>query len=102
MGSTGVYARGMDRYEKTAHLEWWANPSTCLARIPIRATATANMGEWDAVFSPPLDHGVRDNLKQLIAADPCFTLRFDTSAVEVQAEDFDGVDHLRLTVIPEP
>jgi hypothetical protein len=54
------------------------------------------------VFSPPLDHGVRDNLKQLIAADPCFTLRFDTSAVEVQAEDFDGVDHLRLTVIPEP
>lgn len=52
MGSTGVYARGMDRYEKTAHLEWWANPFTCLARIPIRVTATVNTGEWGAVFSP--------------------------------------------------
>ncbi|MFB8349532.1 hypothetical protein [Streptomyces niveus] len=92
----------MDRYEETAHLEWWANPSTCLARIPIRATATANTVEWGAVFSHPLDHGVRENLKQLIEADPCFTLRFDTSAVEVRAEDFDGVDRLRLTVIPEP
>ncbi|MER7983871.1 hypothetical protein [Streptomyces sp. NPDC095817] len=92
----------MDRYEKTAHLEWWANPSTCLARIPIRATATASTGEWEAVFSPPLDHDLREILKQLIDADPCFTLRFDASAVEVQTEDFDGVDHLRLTVIPEP
>ncbi|MEV8390150.1 MULTISPECIES: hypothetical protein [unclassified Streptomyces] len=54
------------------------------------------------MFSPPLDHSVRENLKQLIDADPCFTLRFDTSAVEVQAENFDGVDHLRLVVIPEP
>lgn len=101
MGSTGVYARGMDRYEKTAHLEWWANPSTCLARIPIRATATAGTGAWEAVFSPSLDHGGRENLRQLIDADPCFTLRFDASAVEVQAEDFDGIDHVRLTVLPE-
>ncbi|MGW9448750.1 hypothetical protein [Streptomyces sp. NPDC055632] len=92
----------MDHYEKTAHLEWWANPFTCLARIPIRATATADTGEWDAVFSPPLDHDVRENLKQLIDADPCFTLRFGTSAVEVRARDFDGVARLRLTVIPEP
>ncbi|MCX4658575.1 hypothetical protein [Streptomyces uncialis] len=92
----------MERYERAAHLEWWASPFTCLARIPVRATATANMGEWDAVFSPPLDHGLREHVEQLIDADPCFTLRFDTSAVEVQAEDFDGVDHLRLTVIPEP
>lgn len=101
MGSTGLYARGMDHDEKTAHLEWWANPSTCLARIPIRVTTTAGTDEWEALFSPPLDQHVRENLKQLIDADPCFTLRFDASAVEVQAEDFDGVDHLWLTVIPE-
>ncbi|MCX4680163.1 hypothetical protein OG413_33660 [Streptomyces sp. NBC_01433] len=92
----------MDRYEKTAHPEWWANPSTCLARILLRATSTANTGAWEAVFSPPFDHGVGENLIQLIDADSCFILRFDTSAVDVQAEDFDGVDRLRPTVIPEP
>ncbi|MEU9298681.1 hypothetical protein [Streptomyces sp. NPDC048266] len=73
-----------------------------MARIPIRATATANMIEWEAAFSPPPDHSIRENLKQLIDSDSCFTHHFDTSAVEVQAEDFDGVDRLRLTVIPEP
>ncbi|MFJ7423821.1 hypothetical protein ACIQXD_35275 [Streptomyces uncialis] len=92
----------MDRYEKTAHLEWWANPSTCLVRIPVRATVTASTGMWEALLSPSLDHGGLENLKQLIDADPCFTLRFDASAIEVQAGDFDGVDHLRLTVVPEP
>ncbi|GAA3487874.1 hypothetical protein [Streptomyces cremeus] len=90
----------MDRDEKTAHLEWWANPFTCLARISIRVTTVAGTGEWEALFSSPLDQDVRENLKQLIDADSYFTLRFDASAVEVQAEDFDGVDHLRLT-IPE-
>jgi hypothetical protein len=92
----------MDRDEKTAHLEWWANQSTCLARILVRVTATASKGEWEAVISPPLDQGVRENLKELIDADPCFTLRFDTSAVEVQAKGSDDLSHLRLTVIRSP
>ncbi|MFF3787961.1 hypothetical protein [Streptomyces sp. NPDC001933] len=92
----------MDRYEKAALLEWWANPSTCLVRIPVRVTATASTGEWEALLSSPLDHGVRDDLKQLVDADPCFTLRFDTSAVEVQAEGFDGLDHLQLVAVPGP
>ncbi|QXE33213.1 hypothetical protein KQY30_01770 [Streptomyces sp. GMY02] len=92
----------MDRYEKAAILEWWANPSTCLVQVPARLTATANTAEWEAVISPRLDHGARDDLKQLIDADPCFTLRLDTSAVEVQAEGFDDLDHLRLAVILGP
>lgn len=92
----------MDRYENTARLEWWANPSTCLARIPVRVTATTSAGEWEAVISPPLDHGAREDLKLLLDADPCFTLHFDASAIEVQAEDLDDLDHLRLIVIPRP
>lgn len=97
----------MDRDEQSAYLEWWANPHICLARIPIRATATASVGEWEAVPSPPLDQRARDNLRQLIDADPCFTLQrpgthVDTSAVTVQVTDCDSDEHLRLTVIPEP
>lgn len=92
----------MDRYEKTARLEWWANQSTCLARIPVRVTATASTSEWKAVISPPLDHSARENLKQLIDVDPCFTLRFEASAVEVQAQNLHDLEHLRLTVISEP
>ncbi|MFE0190034.1 hypothetical protein [Streptomyces sp. NPDC058989] len=91
----------MDRDEKTAHLEWWANQRTCLARLHVRVTATAGAGEWEAVIPPPLDHGTFENLKQLIDTDPCLTLRFDDSTVEVQAEDFDdNVGHLRLAAIP--
>ncbi|MGG7570253.1 hypothetical protein [Streptomyces sirii] len=89
----------MDREEKTAHLEWWANPRTCPARIPVRVTATATAEEWEAVFSPPLDHDAYESLKQLIDTDPCFTLRFDDSTVEVEVQegDFANVHHLRLT-----
>nr|QKO28674.1 hypothetical protein [Streptomyces sp.] len=52
-------------------------------------------------MSPPLDQGASENLKQLIDADPCFTLRIDATAVEVQAVDFDDLDHLRLAVVPD-
>ncbi|MEV6774980.1 hypothetical protein [Streptomyces syringium] len=90
----------MDRYEKTAQLEWWANPSTCLSRTSIRVTATDSTGEWEAVVSPPLDQDAYENLKQLIDADPCFTLRFDTSAIEVQAQDLDDLERLRLAILP--
>ncbi|MEV6594274.1 hypothetical protein [Streptomyces acidicola] len=54
------------------------------------------------MISPPLDHDAREDLKLLIDASPCFTLHFDASAIEVQAEDFDDLDHLRLVVIPGP
>ncbi|MGW4033323.1 hypothetical protein ACWEFL_29180 [Streptomyces sp. NPDC004838] len=90
----------MDRDEKEAHPEWWANQSTCLVRIPVRVTDTANTGEWEAVISPPLNHDAREDLKLLLDADPCLTLRFDASAVEVQVEGFEDLDHLRLVVIP--
>ncbi|MEU1676782.1 hypothetical protein ABZ752_32805 [Streptomyces roseifaciens] len=89
----------MDHYE-TAHLEWWANQATCLAQIPVRVTATADTGVWEAVIAPTLDHGALKDLKQLIDAGPCFTLRSDASAVVVQAEDFNGLDRLRLAVVP--
>ncbi|MFE4262102.1 hypothetical protein [Streptomyces sp. NPDC056883] len=97
----------MDRCEGTARLEWWANASTCLVGIPVEVTATTTgAGGWEAVISPPLHLVARETLGQLIVADPCFTLRFDgsdrsdASGVLVRAEDFDGVDHLRLVLIP--
>ncbi|MFJ5780428.1 hypothetical protein [Streptomyces sp. NPDC093094] len=88
----------MDGHE-TAHLEWWANTATCLARVQVEVRAAAGAGEWEAVISPPLDHNALEELSRLIEADPYLTLRFASAAVEVQAERVQGLDRLQLTVI---
>lgn len=76
----------MDGCEKTARLEWWANRSTCLARFPVDVTATARAGEWTTVVRPPLGPEARGDLQQFIEIDPCFTLCFKTSAVDVRVQ----------------
>ncbi|MET8226035.1 hypothetical protein [Streptomyces sp. NPDC005301] len=94
----------MDRYTRPGHLEWWANPSTCLACIPVSVTALAGTDVWEAVVSPSLDNDGLEDLKLLMDADPYFTLRFETSAMEVRAETLAALDHLRLfaDLDPEP
>ncbi|MFF3322318.1 hypothetical protein [Streptomyces sp. NPDC002889] len=88
----------MDGYEGTALLEWWANRSVCLARIPVRINPTAVGGTWDAVASPPLDRDASEDVQLLIEASPYFTLRFgDDSATEVEVVRSGATDHLRLT-----
>ncbi|MEE4418065.1 hypothetical protein [Streptomyces nigrescens] len=90
----------MNGQETTAHLEWWANPSTSLARIPVSVTATPG-GGWDATASPALDHDAREDLQLLIDASPVFTLRFqDGSVTEVTAEHSGDVNQLRLSATP--
>ncbi|OEJ97417.1 hypothetical protein [Streptomyces thermolilacinus] len=91
----------MDQQEKAAHLERWANPHTCLARVPVRVTDVGDTGEREAVFSPPLDQDARDDLDQLIQADPCFILRLDGSAVEVRAEAHGDLGRLRPAAVLE-
>ncbi|MFD1273114.1 hypothetical protein ACFQ51_19270 [Streptomyces kaempferi] len=77
----------MDGNEDRAHLEWWANRSSCLARIPVRLAAGPGSRAWDAVVSPPLDRGAREDMQFLIEASPYFTLRFgDDSVTEVEVE----------------
>ncbi|WP_171166966.1 hypothetical protein [Streptomyces sp. I05A-00742] len=84
--------------EDRAHLEWWANRSTCLARIPVRVTALPGGGAWDAVPLPPLGHAAGEDLRLLVEADPCFSLRFgDGSVTVVEAEHSDDVGRLRLS-----
>ncbi|MCX4822809.1 hypothetical protein OG883_23500 [Streptomyces sp. NBC_01142] len=88
----------MDRYEGAAHLEWWANRSTCLARIPVRIVPTAGGGTWDAAASPPLDRSESEDVQLLIEASPYFTLRCeDDVAVEVEVASSGEINHYRLS-----
>ncbi|MGW2055463.1 hypothetical protein ACWCOZ_16310 [Streptomyces sp. NPDC001840] len=91
----------MDCDENTAYLEWWANQSTCLARVPVTLTAVSTKGEWEAVISPPPDDDALNHLRELIDASPYFTLRLDASVVEVQAQPFGDTNHLQLAAVPE-
>jgi hypothetical protein len=94
----------MDGYEDRAHLEWWANRSSCLARIPVRLAAAARDSRaWDAVVLPPLDRGASEDMRFLIEASPYFTLRFeDDSVTEVEVERAAGeAGRLRLSAVPE-
>ncbi|MEU5211832.1 hypothetical protein [Streptomyces sp. NPDC020742] len=91
----------MNNDEDLAHLEWWANPSTCLARIPIRIEVIAG-DAWNAAVSPELDDQTRDGLEFLIDLSPVFTLRFDNdSVVEVAAGHSGDLNHLHLQATPD-
>ncbi|MFD3458069.1 hypothetical protein ACFWVC_38630 [Streptomyces sp. NPDC058691] len=89
----------MDSYEGTATLEWWANRSTCLARLGVRVAARVTGNDWtcDAILEPSLTAEDRESFNSLMALDPLFTLRFDEESmlhVSVAATGDDG----RLTL----
>ncbi|KUN95114.1 hypothetical protein AQJ84_23900 [Streptomyces resistomycificus] len=85
-----------------AHLEWWANTSTCLARIPVSVEA-ATGDAWRATALPELDPETRDSLAFLIDLSPVFTLRFKNDAVvEVVAELAGDLNRLHLRTTPSP
>lgn len=99
----GPTLTGMTGHHSPAHLEWWANPSTCLSHIPVRLEAAADDDAWDAVVSPELDGDAGENLRFLIDADPVFTLRFeDDSVTEVVVEHRGDLPHLRLRAASDP
>ncbi|MFJ2559230.1 MULTISPECIES: hypothetical protein [unclassified Streptomyces] len=72
----------MDRYEGTATLEWWANRSTCLGRLPVRVTVRVTGDNWtcEATPEPPPAAEHRENFNLLRQLDPYFTLRFDDAS----------------------
>ncbi|MEV5516360.1 hypothetical protein AB0L50_26220 [Streptomyces flaveolus] len=85
----------MDSYEGLATLEWWANPSTCLAKLGVRVTVRVTADGWscDAVLDPSLSAEDREGFEFLMAVDPLFTLRFEgesTVHVNVIAAGDDG------------
>ncbi|MFD4771832.1 hypothetical protein [Streptomyces niveus] len=93
----------MNGREGTAHLEWWANPSTCLVRIPVRVTSTPGGAAWNAALSPRIEGEGRESVQDLIDSDPFCTLRFDdSSAVDVEAAHSGDVNHLCLSVVLSP
>ncbi|MCZ1011801.1 hypothetical protein [Streptomyces lydicus] len=93
----------MNICESSAHLEWWANPSTCLARIPVRLTPDLGNTTWNAIVSPALDDDAADSLQLLTEAGPFFILRFeDDSTTEVEAAHCGDVHCLRLSAAPSP
>ncbi|PBC87016.1 hypothetical protein SAMN05216511_0107 [Streptomyces sp. KS_16] len=99
----GTYPHEMNTCESSAHLEWWANPSTCLARLPVRLTPVLGDTAWNAVVSPAFDDDAAVSLQLLIDAGPFFTLRFeDDSTTEVEAAHSGDVHCLRLSAAPSP
>ncbi|MFE7859467.1 hypothetical protein [Streptomyces sp. NPDC057403] len=90
----------MDSYEGFATLEWWANPSTCLAGFGVRVAVRVSGDAWtcDATLEPALSAEDRESFDFLMALDPLFTLSFDSDSmlhVNVAVAD-DG----RLTLTP--
>ncbi|WP_042440621.1 hypothetical protein [Streptacidiphilus albus] len=76
----------MEFYESVAHLEWWANRSTCLGRFELSVRITAEPGGWRAVgvATAPWSDEDREGFAFLMALEPLFTLRFpDDSTVLV-------------------
>lgn len=69
----------MDSYEGTATLEWWANPSTCLARLGVRVAVRVTASGWtcEAILEPPLTGEDKESFDFLMQLDPLFTLRLD-------------------------
>ncbi|MFE4497398.1 hypothetical protein ACFRKD_33625 [Streptomyces niveus] len=93
----------MNGREGTAHLEWWANPSTCLVRIPVRVTSAPGGAAWNAALPPGIDGEGRESVQDLIDADPFCTLHFDDgSAVDVEAAQSGDVNYLWLRVVLAP
>jgi hypothetical protein len=83
-----------------AHLEWWANPSICLAGIPVRLTSAGDTA-WSATPSPKLDPGAEEDLQLLIEADPICTLRFEDGSITVVVVERPGqLNQLRLRTAP--
>jgi hypothetical protein len=88
----------MDRFEGRCHLDWWANPITCLARVEITlAIAVTDMG-WTAEGRLASDnHDEREGFALLLDMDPVFTLRFDDeSTIEVTVHP--GLEGDRFTL----
>ena len=71
---------------RPAHLEWWANDSTCLFRIAVRVTPAPVGDTWLADPVPGPGAEERDGLEFLIGADPVFTLRFTDTDTDTDAE----------------
>ena len=68
----------MDTYEGAAHLEWWANRSTCLCSASVRVVVLSDDSGWhvSATLAPPLTAEEREGWMFLVALSPYFTLRF--------------------------
>lgn len=80
--------------EDLTQLEWWANPSTCRARVPVVLEA-AHDGTWIAFHSPELDVETHDSLRFLIDMGPDFSLRFrDGSVIPVVVGYSDDTNRL--------
>lgn len=72
----------MDSYEGTATLEWWANGSTCLARLRVQVAVGVAGDNWtsEATYETPLAAEDRESFDFLMHLDPHFTLRFDDAS----------------------
>ncbi|GIE78695.1 hypothetical protein Aph02nite_46450 [Actinoplanes philippinensis] len=67
----------MNRFETCCHLDWWANPVTCLASVAVSLVVTTTESGW-AAEGRLLAAGdeQREGFALLCDLDPVFTLRF--------------------------
>lgn len=95
---------GMDSYQGTATLEWWANRWTCLGKLRVRVAIRCAADTWtsDATLASPLTAEDQDAFDLLMRLDPHFTLRFDdTSTLLVKVAEAGDEGCLVLTEAEE-
>ncbi|GAA2803404.1 hypothetical protein GCM10010441_30180 [Kitasatospora paracochleata] len=87
----------MDTDAIPAALEWWANSSTCLARVPVRITPGPAEGSWAAVPVPALAGDDAEGFRFLLDLSPYVLVRLpDDSTPEVEVGHDGDVNRLRL------
>ncbi|MFC0031973.1 hypothetical protein ACFFMM_20865 [Micromonospora chaiyaphumensis] len=94
----------MERFEGRCSLDWWANPSTLLARVDIAVVIADSGGGWDARgrLIHDDDEG-RQGLAFLCGLDPVFTLSFeDGSSVPVTVHALDDQGRFVLAEHTDP
>jgi hypothetical protein len=85
----------MDRFEGRCHLDWWANPVTCLASIEITLAVAVTDTGWTAEGRLASDN---EDFALLLDMDPVCTLRFDDeSTIEVTVHPGPDGDRFTLT-----
>lgn len=86
--------KGVNHFETCCHLDWWANPVTCLASVAVSLVVTTTELGWAAEgYLLGADDEEREGFALLCELDPVFTLRFgDDSEFAVTVHRGSGDD----------
>jgi hypothetical protein len=90
---------GVNRFEGTCHLDWWANSSTNLGGDEVSVTVSTDTAGWSAHGRLlDADDQALEGFAFLCDLDPVFTLRFpDNGTISVTVHPAPEPGHFTLT-----